>query len=360
MKFTIGHRLRIFPALPGVKCSKAVAALCWSLSLAVFTPGAASVVTPGAPILETALEDFSPAAYGSGVAALFTAFERERGEAIRPGDTGRVGLKIYTGSGPGLATPQPLVRGVIAALVERGFERENIFLVDLNETRLRRSGFLPPLSETERTFDGHPVLVLESGRYYDSAWYYDSALPPRSEPSLGAQRRDFRFQPEESDRHSLLAAPLLQNLDFWINLPVYTDHPVLGLNGALVNATLWNASNTLRFFQSEVNGPAAVAEMAAVPELAEKWLFTIVSRERFQFLGGPAFRSLYTASEPALMLGADPVALDAEMFRRLNAAREARGFRPIDEEPTQLEYAAQLRLGRSGALVIQVDRTSSP
>jgi hypothetical protein len=330
---------------------------CLLLASCLFCGPTLSAVTPGAPILEHRLEGFEGAHYETAVAAILRAFEEQRGEKLSPGATGRVGLKVYTNSGPGLATPVSLVRAVLASLKERGFQREDLFLVDMNETRLRRSGFLSGGFEESLTFEGHPVYALESGRYYDPEWYYDSPLPPRSEPGLVSHRREFSYEPMHQDRQSQLAVPLLRNVDFWINLPVYSDHPALGLNGALVNATLWNGSNTLRFFQSDVNGPAAVAEMAAVPELAERWIFTLASRELYQFVGGPAFRSLYTASEPVLMLSADPVALDAEMYRLINKRRADRRFPPLEEELRQLEYARQLNLGRPGAEVEQVGRT---
>ncbi len=329
-----------------------------ALGAAVFCAGGlgeAVAVTPGAPVLEYRMEAFSEEAYRAGVERLLAEFEAERGEALRPGETGRVGLKIFTGSGLGLATPRELTRAVAGALEARGFERENIFLVDLNEVRLRRSGYLPPLSESGEGFEGQPVYVLESGRYYDAEWFYDSALPPRSAPRLGVFGSEVRGELSEADRRSLLAMPLLRDLDFWINLPVYTDHAVLGLNGALVNATLWNASNTFRFFQSGVNGPAAVAEMAAIPELAEKWAFTVASGERFQFIGGPGFHSLYTASAPVLLLSADPVAIDSEMLRRINERRQAAGFEAVGEYVPLLDYAEQLGLGSSEVRIMRLE-----
>jgi hypothetical protein len=202
--------------------------------------------------------------------------------------------------------------------------------------------------------------VLESGRYYDPGWYYDSPLPNRFDPIFAAQQIegiDARSTLEQ-DRRSFLATPLFMEADFWINLPVYTDHPTLGINGALVNATLWNASNTARFFRSPANAPAAVAEMSAIPELRQTWLFTLASLERFQFVGGPYFNSLYTVSEPLLWLSTDPIALDTLMLGKINERRRAEGFPVVNEEIRTIEFAEILGVGSSARLRDRVIRVS--
>ncbi len=300
--------------------------------------------------------------YAAAVESLFQAFEAQVGRRLTPGEKGRVGLKLYAESGPGLATPPGLVHAVIAALERRGHARDRVFLVGLNHLRLRLVGYLPTDPRVAPPFAAHPFYVLESGRYYDPVWYYDSPLPSRFDPILSGRQDaapDFdldrlgplagsaeaRLDPE-ADRKSFLATPLFLDADFWINLPVHTDHPSLGVNGALANATLWNASNTSRFFRSTRSAPAAVAEMAAIPELRQTWAFSLVSLECYQFAGGPAFNSLYTRGEPRLWLGDDPVHMDTLMQARIDAAREAAGFRAIDPAIRTLEFAETLGVGR--------------
>lgn len=306
---------------------------------------------PQVPVWEARLPDFSDAAYRYAVEQVFQKFEETSGHPIRPGKKKKVGLKIYADSGPGLATPFPLVRAVIESLEKRGYPRESIFLVGLNPLRLRLTGFLPSFATGISPFPGHQVFVLESGKFYDPAWFYDSPLPARFDPvtnerAVEAAAGGKNASTLEEDRKSFLATPLFLDADFWINLPVYTDHPVLGVNGALVNATLWNASNTFRFFKSPATAPAAVAEMAAIPELREGWAMTLVSLQLYQFIGGPYFNSLYTLSEPRLWASADPVLLDSLMLDRMNAARKRTGFPPIDDEETRmLDFAAQLGVG---------------
>ena len=309
------------------------------------TPSAKSPA--GDPVWETRLRSFDEATYAEQVEKMIAAFEQATGRKLAPGPKKKVGLKIYADSGPGLATPVPLVKAVIAAMKRRGFEHSNIFLVGLNALRLRMTGYLPSLVSGETPFYGNPVYVLESGRYYDPLWFYDSPLPQRFDP-IFAEQQTKGVSPDttkDQDRKSFLATPLFLDADFWINIPVYSDHPTLGVNGALVNATLWNASNTARFFRSPANAPAAVAEMSAIPELRQTWMFTIASLQHYQFIGGPFFNSLYTVSEPVMWLSTDPVMMDALARDRMNAQRKKNGFDPITDEIRTLEFAETLGVG---------------
>lgn len=322
---------------------------------------AAEPQAPLAPIYEARLPAFDQASYTREVETLFSRYEAATGRKIAPGAKKKVGLKIYTDSGPGMATPVPLVQAVIKALERRGYESKNIFLVGLNQLRLRMTGYLPSLVTGETPFKGQPVYVLESGKFYDPVWFYDSPLPQRFDPIFAAaQTKDYsNTSTKDEDRKSFLATPLFLDTDFWINLPVYTDHNTLGVNGALVNATLWNASNTARFFRSPANAPAAVAEMSAIPELRETWIFTIASLEHYQFIGGPYFNSLYTVSEPLVWLSTDPVIMDSLMRERIDQHRKETGFEPISEDIRTLQFAETLGVGSTQtkqAKIIPVDQ----
>jgi hypothetical protein len=353
---------------------KTLSLLLATLSLLLIVAAAAegSPDTTTTPVWEVTLPPGNTqqtARYAEPVERLLKAYEAQIGRELTPGEKGKVGLKLYAESGPGLATPHGLVSALIEALARRGYDRENIFLVGLNAWHLREAGFLPHSSRLAAPYAGHPIYVLESGRYFEEGWFYDSPLPARFEPILAARDDEPKplgksgeityLVPSEAadaaaerrarldaDRKSFLATPLFLDADFWINLPAYSDHPALGVNGALVNATLWNASNTSRFLRSTRSAPAAVAEMAAIPELRETWAFSLVSLERWQFIGGPEFNSLYTRGEPLLWLGGDPVAMDALMRARLNQARLAVGFAAISEEIRTLEFAALLGVGQ--------------
>lgn len=319
----------------------------FALASRAWASDAPPVVLPPPIVFEARLRGFSAADYDTAVEKLLARLESAAGRKIAPLTKGKVGLKLYCESGPGLATPVALTRAVIAALERRGYAAGDIFLVGLNQRRLRDAGYLPPLVGGPAPFGAHKVYVLESGRFYDPIWFYDSPLPNRFDPVMtSAGRIPVSPDPKlDEDRKSFLATPLFLETDFWINLPAYTDHPALGVNGALVNATLWNASNTARFLDAKSSAPAAVAEMAAIPELRQTWAFTIVSLERWQFIGGPWFNSLYTRGEPLVWLSADPVLLDALMLDRMNAARTAAGFKPVSEDIRLLEFAATPSLG---------------
>jgi hypothetical protein len=296
--------------------------------------------------------------YRAEVEALLAVYEESVGRRIEPGKRGKVGLKLNTRSGRGLSTPPGLVRALIGSLEQRGYGRESIYLIDYSAHSMRSAGFMPPLSQSGNQFEGATVIALDSNQFYDPEWFYDSPLPPafQQEPHLlieGQKRGSLEEGAEE--RKSFLPEPLLFEVDFWINLAVGVDDPALGIDGALANATLWNVSNSRRFLVNQATASAAVAEIAAVPELEERLVLNFVSLQAYQFIGGPFFNSIYTRNEPRLWMSSDPVALDRLLLDRINLMRRLEGFPEIAPVPRQLPFAASLGLGEYEISEIRIE-----
>lgn len=309
-------------------------------------PAATKIPAPKPIVWEQTLESFDERDYAAALARILPDAERTLGRELRPGPKGTVGLKVYSGGGAGLGTPRSLVRALVHWLETRGFERRNIFLVDLYEGRLRDAGLLPPLATRDSTFDGLEVRVLETGRWYDDRWFHDSPLPSRVDISPQEETSDLaRLRASGEDRKTLLNATTLFDTDFWINLPTASDHPAYGVNAALANITVWNASNTPRFFRSRSAAPAAIAEMAAIPELRVSCALTILTLERYQYVGGPGFNSFYTESEPLLWVSEDPVLIDSLVRERLDTLRTRGGFPQLTADLPLLRLAETVGIG---------------
>lgn len=289
-------------------------------------------------------EDSQKLDYQTAVPLLLAEWEEAYGP-IQPGPTGKVVMKVYTNSGLGLRTPQGLVLALAEALEDRGFLRENLAIADLDRRRLRAAGYLPPLSEGGDLFQGIPVIALDDPSKHLADWFYESPLPPDPLLGVGETEASRELLEGDEDRKSFLPTPLLFDLDFWINLPVAVEHPILGISGALANAGVWAVSNQSRFFTRPVSAASSAVEIAAIPELQRTWLFSLLSLEKFQFIGGPRYNEHYTESRPELLLSSDPLLLDRYALAALNASRLNRNFEPITPEPLFFRYGESLDLG---------------
>lgn len=296
-------------------------------------------------LFESSLPDFTPRAYDKVVSSLFKAYESEAGFKIKPGEKGKVGLKVYTNSGAGMCTPKALVDAVISQLVNRGYKREDITIVDMSRRKMRECGFLPKLSQVrdgaEDSYSGVRVADIESKQFFNKDWYYDNPLMPKN--NRGMLKSIDLYNPEL--RKSYLPVPLFLTVDFWINLPVVTDMEGLGVCAAVGNMSIWNMSNNERFLKQPANASMAAAEVAAIPELKNSEIFTILSLERGQFVGGAIFNSRCTFSEKTVLMSANPVVIDYIAWETLNKYRRAFRFAQIDPMPPLLNYCRELQLG---------------
>lgn len=320
------------------------AAIALFLSPTAPASAAEASATLSPAVYEVKVPEFTPIVYARSVAAFFRAYEKSSGQPIKKGAKGKVGIKVYTNSGAGLSTPTALVDAVIDQLLRRGYERKDITIVDMSRRKLREAGFLPKRSQLQAgvadDYKGVAVADIDSRKFFDSRWYYDNPLPPQS--VRGAASADI-YNPEL--RKSYLPVPLFLSVDFWINLPMITDMEGLGVCAAIGNSSIWNMSNNERFLRSPANASMAAAEVCSIPELKDSNLFTILTLEKGQFVGGAIFNSRCTFTENVILMSANPVALDFIAWELINKYRSFYKFDKIDPMPALLNYCKELKIG---------------
>ena len=295
-------------------------------------------------VFEVSVPEFTGENYARAVSALFRSYESASGKKITRGEKGKVGLKVYTNSGAGLSTPLPLVDAVIDQLVRRGYKPADITIVDMSRRKLRECGFLPKVSQVRAgapdNYKGVNVVDIESGKYFDARWFYDNPLSPKT---VRKGVVSDIYNPEL--RKSYLPVPLFLTVDFWINLPMITDMEGLGVCASIGNASIWNMSNNDRFLKSPANASMAAAEVCSIPELKDSNLFTILTLEKGQFVGGAIFNSRCTFSESTILMSSNPVALDYIAWEIINHYRAHFNFEKIEPMPALLNYCKELQIG---------------
>ena len=282
-----------------------------------------------------------------GMAAL--TGEKRMGKAWRQfvGPKDIVGIKVNPIGGAILSTKPEVVDAIVEGLLAAGVRKANIVIWDRRLFQLADAGF------TEARFPGIRILGTEmkgpNGEFYDDKgelWARDNvdreALPYVVDLEMKYNKELLGYMINEG-KESYFTKIVTEKVTKIVNVPIFKN------SGATVTCCLKNlaygsVSNTSRLHKIWMN---SVVEPCAFPVLRDKVVLNIVDGLQACYDGGPGANPKFVYDANLLLLGTDPVAVDAVAHDILVKERMARGVQQTDS-PRQsafLEIAAGLGLG---------------
>ena len=292
-------------------------------------------------VFQANLSNLSPEDYRFTVLRLIAQLEYEQKFKIKPSVFPQIAIKFDAQRAPGLSTNPNLVLSLVQFLERRGYTRENIFLVALKIDRETRFTL-------EKQFLASQIITGEDEEYFHPDWFHDSPMPP----AMGYRAKlliDHPQNPEKrkiEERKSYLPAFLFLSKMHWINLSTAKDDHVLGIDGAITNATLNSSSNSQRFREDSTIGPAAATEILAIPEFLEKHLFSVLDLSEMQIAGGPEFNAEFIRHKPSLLLSKNPVFIDYYAMQSIQKERAILALKDrVPQDCKLFIYARELGLG---------------
>jgi uncharacterized protein (DUF362 family) len=263
---------------------------------------------------------------------------------ISPKDV--VGIKVNCSGAPQIYSAPEIVGEIAANLVAAGVPAKQIYVYERFDSQLQTVHYPNYLPQ------GVTVMAAETSRGsvlgYDPRTYVETSF-------FG-----------EEDTRSNLVRLVSDTLTKIINVPNMKEHQAAGVTGCLKNIAYGNFSNMDRSHRfQKTNTLTFIGTLAATEPVRSRVVLNIMDGLRGVWHAGPFSRNERFRFYPRqIMIGTDPVAMDHELIKIIEAKRKAEGVVSLFDrspdhigdnndpnknayfrEPGHVEYASKLGLG---------------
>ncbi|MFQ6041937.1 MAG: DUF362 domain-containing protein [Candidatus Poribacteria bacterium] len=227
-----------------------------------------------------------------------------------------VGIKINCLGGPGIYTSKEVVSAIIKGLRLVNIPEENIIIWDRTERDLRKCRY-----KINRNGSGV--------RCYGTL------------PSVGYEEQPTRM----GEFEGRLSKILTQKITALINAPILKDHNLAGITGTMKNH--YGSFSNPQDYHANTCDPY-IADLNAIPLIKEKTRLLVYDAIRPLADGGPVNKAGFRWDYNGLLTGFDPVAVDYQGWRIIEARRRELGLPSLEEAgrpPKYLDSAAKRGVG---------------
>ncbi|UCC81049.1 MAG: DUF362 domain-containing protein [Candidatus Zixiibacteriota bacterium] len=230
-----------------------------------------------------------------------------------------IGLKVNGLAGPGMSTRQEVVHTVSNLLNEVGRPRKKHLIWDRFDRELSALGF------TISSRGGGPLCF---GTDHRGIGYANSLV---SWGKVGG----------------LLSKVLVEYCDAVINVPILKDHGIAGITCAMKNH-FGSIHNPNKYHDNGCD--PYIADLNALEQIRSKQRLIVVDALKVQFHGGPAFHPQWAVNYGGILIGTDPVAVDAVGYKIIEDLRKKAGLKTLNgtrREPIYIKTASRYGLGEA-------------
>ncbi len=219
------------------------------------------------------------------------------------GPKDRVAIKVNT---LGHHTHPVVAEAIARSLVDAGLPPKNVLVWDRSSAELRRAGFqIVTDGEAPRCFGTDSVRAADTRVGYEA---------------------DVATSGQIGSRYSAIVSRLATAL---VSAPVLKDHSLAGLSGGLKN--FFGAIHNPNKYHDR-NCDPYIADVVAHPWIRRKLRLVVVDATYAQYHGGPSRRGDHLWPLGALLVGTDPVAVDAVAADMLDRRRREAGLGDLASE----------------------------
>ena len=228
-----------------------------------------------------------------------------------------VSIKVNCLGGPGISTSVTLVLAIVERLEKCGVRPGNIIVWDRITRELKEAGYSPAAG--------------------------GSCLQVYGTDETGYSRDIY----ENNSVGSLFSRILTERCNKIVNMPILKDHGICGMTFALKN--YFGAIHNPNKYHLNHCSPY-IGDLNEMSLIREREVLIVGDLSRIQAEGGPSFKSGWAVPYGGVIVGMDPVAVDATALEILDQVRQTIGKPKLREKGLHPDYIEAAALTGAGDL----------